>query len=170
MAAGLLALSLKRGDRLGVWGPNIYEWILFQFASAKAGIILVSLNPAYQVKEVEFTLKKVQCKAVVCPTRFKTQNFCEMLREICPEIDTTPEGMIKSSRVPDLRMVIVTDSRQPGMLHVDDVMQAAESRHHKELTDLQSKLSSDEPINIQFTSVTFSIAPVTLAHMFEHLD
>lgn len=67
------------------------------------------------------------------------------------------------ARVPDLRMVIVTDSRQPGMLHVDDVMQAGESRHHKELMDLQSKLSFDDPINIQFTSVTFSIA---LAHMF----
>ncbi|XP_042361531.1 medium-chain acyl-CoA ligase ACSF2, mitochondrial-like [Plectropomus leopardus] len=153
-AAGLLALGLKRGDRLGVWGPNTYEWILFQFASAKAGIILVSLNPAYQVKEVEFTLKKVQCKAVVCPTRFKTQHFCEMLRELCPEIDKTTEGVIKSSRLPDLRMVIVTDSRQPGMLHVEDVMQAGESRHHKELMDLHSKLSFDEPINIQFTSGT----------------
>ncbi|XP_068575179.1 medium-chain acyl-CoA ligase ACSF2, mitochondrial-like [Cebidichthys violaceus] len=102
-AAGLLALGLKRGDRLGVWGPNTYEWILFQFASAKAGIILVSLNPAYQVKEVEFTLKQVQCKAVVCPSRFKTQRFCDMLRELCPEIGTTPEGMIKSFRF-DIRL------------------------------------------------------------------
>uniref|UniRef100_A0A3B4UMD9 Medium-chain acyl-CoA ligase ACSF2, mitochondrial n=1 Tax=Seriola dumerili TaxID=41447 RepID=A0A3B4UMD9_SERDU len=124
-----------------------------------------SLNPAYQVKEVEFTLNKVQCKAVVCPTHFKTQKFCEMLREICPEIDLTPAGMVKSSRVPDLRMVIVTDSRQPGMLHVEDVMQAGESRHHKELMDLQSKLSFDDPINIQFTSVTFSIAPFTMAYI-----
>uniref|UniRef100_A0A3B4ULH7 Medium-chain acyl-CoA ligase ACSF2, mitochondrial n=1 Tax=Seriola dumerili TaxID=41447 RepID=A0A3B4ULH7_SERDU len=157
VAAGLLALGLKRGDQLGVWEHNIYEWILFQFASAKAGIILVSLNPAYQVKEVEFTLNKVQCKAVVCPTHFKTQKFCEMLREICPEIDLTPAGMVKSSRVPDLRMVIVTDSRQPGMLHVEDVMQAGESRHHKELMDLQSKLSFDDPINIQFTSVAFTV-------------
>uniref|UniRef100_A0A8C2ZP72 Medium-chain acyl-CoA ligase ACSF2, mitochondrial n=1 Tax=Cyclopterus lumpus TaxID=8103 RepID=A0A8C2ZP72_CYCLU len=114
----------------------------------------VSLNPAYQVKEVEFTLKQVQCKAVVCPTRFKTQHFCEMLRELCPEIDTTPGGLIQSSRLPDLRMVIVTDSRQPGMLHVEDVMQAGESRHHKELMELQRKLSFDEPINIQFTSGT----------------
>lgn len=65
-----------------------------------------------------------------------------------------------------MRMVIVTDSRQPGMLHVEDVMQAGESRHHKELMDLQSKLSFDEPINIQFTSVTFSISPFTLPHMY----
>ncbi|CAJ1075187.1 medium-chain acyl-CoA ligase ACSF2%2C mitochondrial-like [Xyrichtys novacula] len=153
-AAGLLALGLKKGDRLGVWGPNTYEWILFQFASAKAGIILVSLNPAYQVKEVEFTLKKVQCKAVLCPTRFKTQHFCEMLREICPEIDTTPVGMLKSSRLPDLRLVILIDSRQPGMLHVEDVMQAGETQHHRELMDLHKKLSFDDPINIQFTSGT----------------
>uniref|UniRef100_A0A669EH36 Medium-chain acyl-CoA ligase ACSF2, mitochondrial n=1 Tax=Oreochromis niloticus TaxID=8128 RepID=A0A669EH36_ORENI len=164
-AAGLLALGLKRGDRLGVWGPNTYQWILFQFASAKAGIILVPLNPAYQVKEVEFTLLKVRCKAVVCPTSFKTQRFCEMLREICPEIGTTPGGKFKSSRLPYLQMVIATDSRQPGMLHVDDVMQAGESRHHKELMDLQSKLSFDDPINIQFTSVTFSVSTCSGAHI-----
>ncbi|MEQ2225967.1 Acyl-CoA synthetase member 2 mitochondrial [Ilyodon furcidens] len=153
-AAGLLALGLKRGDRLGIWAPNIYEWILFQFASAKAGIILVSLNPAYQVEEVEITLQKVQCKAVLCPTSFRRQNYCEMLREICPGIDSMPPGMIKSSRVPELRTIILTDSRQPGMLHVDDVMQAGESLHYKQLMDLQSQLSFDDAINIQFTSGT----------------
>ncbi|XP_068192295.1 medium-chain acyl-CoA ligase ACSF2, mitochondrial-like isoform X1 [Antennarius striatus] len=165
VAAGLLALGLKPGDRLGVWGPNIYEWILFQYATAKAGIILVSLNPAYQLKELEFTIKKVQCKAVVCPTRFKTQDYCEMLRQLCPEIDKTPVGVVKSSRLPDLRMVIVTDSRQPGMLSLEDVMQAGESRHHRELMDLQTKLSCDDPINIQFTSgTTGSPKGATLSH------
>ncbi|CAB1350206.1 unnamed protein product, partial [Coregonus sp. 'balchen'] len=119
-AAGLLALGLKRGDRLGVWGPNTYHWILFQFATAKAGIILVSINPAYQLKELEYTLRKVQCKAVVCPTQFKTQRFCDMLRQICPEMDTAESGVFRSSRLPDLCMVIVSDSRQTGTVHVED--------------------------------------------------
>ncbi|CAB1350201.1 unnamed protein product [Coregonus sp. 'balchen'] len=172
-AAGLLALGLKRGDRLGVWGPNTYHWILFQFATAKAGIILVQCKAvvcptqfktqrfcSVQCKAVvcptQFKTQRfcsVQCKAVVCPTQFKTQRFCDMLRQICPEMDTAESGVFRSSRLPDLCMVIVSDSRQTGTVHVEDVMQAGSRQHHQELQDLQTKLSFDDPINIQFTSV-----------------
>ncbi|XP_016300580.1 acyl-CoA synthetase family member 2, mitochondrial-like [Sinocyclocheilus anshuiensis] len=166
-AAGLLAVGLKRGDRLGMWGPNIYEWILMQFATAKTGIILVSVNPAYQLQEVEFALRKVQCNAVVCPTQFKTQRYCDMLRQLCPEMETASSGGIKSSRLPDLHTVIVTDSQQPGAFHLKDVMQAGSSQHYQQLQDLQKKLSCDDPINIQFTSKNVRIClPVPLYHCF----
>uniref|UniRef100_A0A8D0H2Y6 Medium-chain acyl-CoA ligase ACSF2, mitochondrial n=1 Tax=Sphenodon punctatus TaxID=8508 RepID=A0A8D0H2Y6_SPHPU len=97
-AAGLLALGLKKGDRLGMWGPNKYEWVLMQFATAQAGIILVSVNPAYQAQELEFVIRKVGCKALVFPTQFKTQKYYEILKQACPELETASPGAIKSKR------------------------------------------------------------------------
>ncbi|XP_040186663.1 medium-chain acyl-CoA ligase ACSF2, mitochondrial [Rana temporaria] len=165
LAAGLLALGLKKGDRLGMWGPNSYEWIVTQFATAQAGIILVSVNPAYQAKELEYVLKKVGCSALIFPDHFKTQSYYELLRSICPEIETSPAGGIKSKGLPDLRIVIVLDKKHPGAFHFEEVMDAGTTQHVKQLHDIQKSVSCDDPINIQFTSGTTGFPKgATLSH------
>ena len=75
LAAGFIRLGLAPGDRIGIWSPNRYEWVVTQFASAKAGLILVNVNPAYRTAELEFALNKVGCKALVLAPTFKTQRL-----------------------------------------------------------------------------------------------
>ena len=86
LAAGFLALGLERGARIGIWSLNRPEWALTQFAAAKAGLILVTINPAYRLTELEFALAKVGCAAIVTATAFKTSNYMEMLNTLLPEL------------------------------------------------------------------------------------
>src|SRR3954465_7685065 len=92
LAAGLLALGLEPGDRVAIWAPNCAEWVVTQFATAKAGLILVNINPAYRLSEVAYALNKVRCKALIVAEQFKSSNYIAMLRELAPEIGLEAPG------------------------------------------------------------------------------
>ncbi|XP_005394228.1 PREDICTED: acyl-CoA synthetase family member 2, mitochondrial isoform X2 [Chinchilla lanigera] len=165
-ASGLLSIGLSKGDRLGMWGPNSYAWVLMQLATAQAGIVLVSVNPAYQAMELEYVLKKVGCKALVFPKQFKSQQYYNILKQICPELDKAQPGALKSKRLPDLTTVISLDTPLPGTLLLDEVVaEGGREQHLAQLRHAQQFLSCYDPINIQFTSgTTGSPKGATLSH------
>jgi fatty-acyl-CoA synthase len=166
LAAGFLALGLERGARIGVWSLNRPEWTLTQFAAAKAGLILVTINPAYRLSELEFALAKVGCAAIVTATAFKTSNYMEMLNTLLPELATSQPGELQAARLPQLRAVIqIGGPKCPGTIAFEDVVKIGGARHREQLAELGKTLQFDDAVNIQFTSgTTGSPKGVTLTH------
>ncbi|MDH3228731.1 MAG: AMP-binding protein [Alphaproteobacteria bacterium] len=166
LAAGLVALGLRPGERIGILAPNLSEWVAVQFGTAYAGLILVNVNPAYRLPELEFALNKVGCRALITADRFKTSDYIAMLRDLVPEIDTAAPGELAAARLPDLRHVIrLGDRRTPGFINYRDVCGLGTDEQHSRLDDVAAGLDFDDPINIQFTSgTTGTPKAATLTH------
>ncbi|MGE5332996.1 MAG: AMP-binding protein, partial [Nitrospirota bacterium] len=123
LAAGFIALGLRVGDRVGIWSPNRAEWLVTQFATARAGLVLVNINPAYRIAELEYALNLSGCRALVTAEQLKTSKYLEMLQRLAPELVSCAPGALKAARMPALEMVIrLGDARTPGMLNYGDVL------------------------------------------------
>jgi fatty-acyl-CoA synthase len=165
LASALLTLGLQRGDRIGIWSHNNAEWVLTQLATAKAGIILVNINPAYRVSELEYALNKVGCKALIAMPEFKASNYLDMIHTLAPELDNCEPGALKSARLPTLTSVIHLGQQQvPGMLRFADLI-ARGNPDDPQLAAIEATLQATDPINIQFTSGTTGFPKgATLTH------
>ena len=165
-AAGLLALDLQPGDRVGIWSPNNIEWLITQFATAKAGLILVNINPAYRKAELSYTLKKVACKALILASAFKSSDYIGMLHDIAPAVETSKAGQLKLSALPDLRsLIVIGDTAVPGMYRFDDIAGLAPVDADEQLAARAKASQPDDAINIQFTSGTTGLPKgATLTH------
>jgi len=166
LAGGLLALGIEPGDRVGIWGPNSYEWVLTQFATAKIGAIMVCINPAYRLYELEYALNKVECKALISAEHFKSSKYLEMINQLAPELTESEPGKLRSAKLPSLQTVIrMGEAQSPGMYNFEDVCGMSGKDTAQRLVELLTTLQPDDAINIQFTSGTTG-APkgATLTH------
>jgi fatty-acyl-CoA synthase len=164
-ASGLLSLGLEPGDRVGIWAPNCAEWTIAQFATAKAGLILVNINPAYRLSELEHVLRAVGCRALITSARFKTSDYIAMIRELVPELgDGSSE--LKSSRLPELRHVIsIGGGSYAGCLAFDRVLDRGKQLGSQRLNSIAAAVQMDDAVNIQFTSGTTGLPKgATLSH------
>ena len=170
LASALLGLGLSPGDRVGIWSHNNAEWVLMQLATAKAGLVLVNINPAYRTAEVEYALNKVDCKALVTMPRFKTSDYIGMLRELAPEWAHAKAGEpLESQTLPHLKHAIWIDvagegADEPGFMRFSDLIQRGDPADER-VARIARLLHPRDPINVQFTSGTTGFPKgATLTH------
>lgn len=165
VAANLLALGLAPGQRVGIWAPNCAEWVLVQFATARAGLVMVNINPAYRRSELAYALDKVQCSALILAPGFKTSDYLAMVRDVVPAL-AGGATTLRDEGLPHLRHVIrLGPEPTPGMLNFAMLLAPPGAEALARLQQVADAAQFDDPVNIQFTSGTTG-APkgATLSH------
>ncbi len=154
-AKGLLALGIEKGQHVAVWATNVPEWVVLQFATARIGVVLVTINPAYRAHELKFVLNQSDCVALFLVDQFKTSDYFAMLADVCPELAHATPGMLESEAFPKLRLVVSRKGATPaGAISWSDLLDQGRTIDAGDLQQAEADTRPGEPINLQYTSGT----------------
>ena len=155
IAKGLIALGLQPGDRVGMYAPNRPEWALTQYACARADLILVNVNPAFQTDDLDYALNKVGIKTLIMQERFSQSHYVDIVRHLIPNLGAGGSTLVKSKRCPKLEHVVVCGKkRHKGMINFDELYHNYSNNDEHELWIREKNVDFESPTNIQFTSGT----------------
>ncbi len=158
LASAMIEMGLEIGDRIGIWSHNNAEWLLMQLATAKVGVILVNINPAYRSFELQYALNKLGCSALVLMRHFKSSDYAKIIRELCPEIYHKPYYQLDLVEIPTVERIIWIDESDTeeefGFMQKFSEWMAEGDANDPRVAERQAKLKNTDPINVQFTSGT----------------
>jgi fatty-acyl-CoA synthase len=165
-ARGLLAMGIGKGEHVAIWATNVPEWVILQFATARIGAVLVTINPAYRPHELQYVLKQSDAAALVLVEQFKTSNYFDMLNEVCPELSSSTPGKLSSKEFPKLRHVVsISPTPLAGAISWETMCEGAATVDEKRLAEVAALQDPAEAINIQYTSGTTGFPKAaTLSH------
>lgn len=166
VAKGLIKLGIKKGDHIAILATNIPQWVILQFAAAKIGAVLVTVNPNYRIFELEFLLKHSDVTSLFLIHGFKGSDYIEQIYRLCPELKYCEPGKLESESFPKLKNIIYLEREKfTGMFNWENILELGKSISNDVLEYIESTLNPDDVINIQYTSgTTGSPKGVMLTH------
>ena len=153
-ARALVAMGVKKGDHVAIWATNVPAWYITFWACTYIGAVLVTVNTAYKIHEAEYLLHQSDTGTLVMVDGFKDSDYVGIMKELCPELATCKPGELKSERLPFLKNIITTDSKQDGCFTWDEATALADNVSMGEIELMRSKIHKDDVVNMQYTSGT----------------